>query len=100
MTPPTPDEMITDCAKQIEQFLRDGMQQHAIDELKSVISDINRFHKKRRVADEISDIDEVINALEQMQRKYADDKNSHFTTTLDILEARRCVLFEELEALK
>lgn len=95
----TPNDMIAGCVKNIERFLHEGMQQHAADELEATISRINRFHERRLIQDEISDIADVIALLDPMHSKYADNA-SEFLTMQGMLEAIRERLVDKLEAMK
>jgi hypothetical protein len=95
----TPNAMITDSVKRIEQFLREGMQQHAIDELESTIARINEFHQLRHIQDEISDIGEVVPPIKEIVSKY-EDSQQLCSRALATLQTRRDTLFKELETMK
>lgn len=95
----TPDDMITECTDKIGRFLREGMQQHATNELKSTISTINKFHYERSITNEISNIGDILTRVRSIQAEY-NIPAPFYSSTIRMLELRRDQAVDELEGLR
>ena len=93
----TPDDMITSCTQNIKKFLSDGMQNHAVHELESTIDRINTFHKKRSLQNEISRLDSIVHTIKTTSSIFDDVV---YGDVLEQLNARKSVVFDELEKMK